>query len=553
MSESPPKRADAVASVLRNRNLRRLHIGRLLWQSAELAQVVALLVYAYERGGASEVAVFGLARTAAAASTVPFVAVLGDRLPRIAVLSGGAALGAAALGASAVAAETDLSSLFVYAMSAVAAIAMAVYRPTAAALVPSLVRKPAELVAHNVVGTFAEGATALAGPLLGAALVAGLDVPGALAVASATTAVVAGIFGTMRRSVDVRSSIRGAAPVTSIRRDLVAGFRLIGADPTARLLTLVGSAQTLVRGALNVLVVVLAVDLLDMEESATGVLLGAIGVGSLVGAFVTMRLAAGGRLGRLLALGITLWGAPIAVAAFTPVPVVAVVVLSVIGVGNNLVDVSLFTMLQRSVPNHVLSRVMGALETALQFGMATGALVAAGALAAFGDHGALIAVGALLPLVAVVSLPALTAIDRRSEVRDADVALLQRVPLFDPLPLVDVEMLASRLSVPCRFAAGEVVINAGEPGDRFYVVEDGTAEVSSGAQESTLGPGDGFGEIALLRDVPRTATVRARSGLQVRTLGRDDFLTVVTGHPGAEAVARQVVDQRLARGSEGHR
>jgi predicted MFS family arabinose efflux permease len=546
---SSGRRLDAVAFVVRNRNLCRLHLGRLLWQSADLAQVVALLVFAYDRGGASEVALFGVIRTAAAAVSVPFVAVLGDRLPRIAVLAGGAALGAAALAGAALATAADLPSLVVYAMSAGAAIAMAVFRPTSCALVPSLVQKPAELVAHNVVGTFVEGATALAGPVLGAALVAGLDVPGALAATSVSAVLVAGMFGTMRRSVDDRTSTRPDGD-RSIGGDLVAGFRQIGGDPTARLLTLIGSAQTLVRGALNVLVVVLAVDLLDLDESATGVLLGALGVGSLLGGFVTLRLASGDRLGRLLALGITLWGAPIAVAAFTPVPVLAVLVLSVIGVGNNLVDVSLFTMLQRSVPNEVLSRVMGALETALQVGMALGALVAAGALAAFGDRGALVAVGALLPVLALVSLPKLRSVDRRSEVRDADVALLQGVPLFQVLPLVDVELLANRLSEPISFETDQVVIRSGDTGDRYYVVQGGAAEVSIDGGGSTLGPGDGFGEIALLRDVPRTATVRAGAGLEVRTLDRRDFLAVVTGHPGSDAVAREVVDQHLTRGVE---
>lgn len=543
---------DALASVLRDSNLRRLHIGRLLWQSAELAQVVALLVFAYERGGASEVAVFSLVRTATAALSLPFVSVLGDRLPRIAVLTGGAALGAAALGGAALAAAADLS-LVVYVMSAIAAVAMAVYRPISCALVPSLVQKPAQLVAHNVVGTFVEGAIALAGPVLGAAFVAGLDVPGALALTSAAAVVVALMFATMRRTINGGGSVRPREPTAFIRDALVAGFQQIGRDPTARLLTLVGSSQTLVRGALNVLVIVLAVDLLDMNESATGVLLGAIGAGSLFSAFITLRLASGGRLGRLLAVGITLWGAPIAIAAFTPGPTAAVLVLTVIGLGNNLVDVSLFTMLQRSVPNDVLSRAMGALETALQVGMALGALVAGGALAAFGDQGALVAVGALLPVVALASLPTLRSIDRKSEVRDMDVALLQRVPLFTALPLVDVELLAGRLSDPCMFRPGDVVIRGGEPGDCFYVVQEGSAEVSFDGGRSTLGPGDGFGEIALLRDVPRTATVRAGAGLQVRMLDRRDFLTVVTGHPGSEAVARKVVEDHLARRVEGSR
>lgn len=539
-------RLAAVAFVIRNPNLRRLHLGRLLWQSAELAHVVALLVFAYERGGASEVALFGVMRTAAAASMVSLVAVLGDRAPRATVLTGGALLGATALAAAALATSTDSGSLTVYGTSALAAVAMAAYRPTSAALAPSLVQRPAELVAHNVVGTVVEGTTALAGPVLGAVLVDRLGVAGALTVTSLAVLGAALLFGGLRRSIGTTTPPRQERARTPLRRDLSAGFRQIAGDPTARLLTVVGGAQTMVRGALHVLVVVLAVDLLDVRETFSGVLLAAIGVGSLLGTLLTVRVVGGGRLGRTLALGLTLWGAPVAVVAFAPAPAVAVAVLAVIGLGNNLVDVSLFTLLQRSVPNDVLARVMGALETALQATMALGAVVAALALDRFGDRGALVALGALLPAVALIALPSLAAIDRRTEVRDADVSLLQQIPLFAPLPLVDVELLAGRLSEATRWVAGSDVVRAGDAGDTYFVIEDGDADVVvDGVPSTRLGRGGGFGEIALLRAVPRVATVRAATDLSLRTLGRDDFLAVVTGHPGSRAAAEDAVDAML--------
>ena len=544
----------AVGDVLRNRNLRRLHGGRLLWRTAELAEVVALVVYAYERGGAGEVAMFGLIRTAAAACTAPFVAVLGDRLPRMTVLTGAAVMGALGMAVAAVTVHIDAPAAVVYATSALVAVAAAVHLPTAGALVPSLVRHPAELVAHNLVGSVVEGSAALTGPVLGALLVDRLGVAGALALTSSTVAAAAVTLATLRREVADAAPRRVPVASSSVTREVTAGFREIASNPTSRLLTLLGSTQTLVRGAFNVLVVVLAVDLLGMSESSVGVLLGAIGVGSLLGGLVTVRFVSSTRLGRTLVVGLVLWGAPIAVVALAGTPAAAIAILAVIGLGNNLVDVSVFTLLQRSVPNHVLARVMGALETSLQAGVALGALLAVGLLTVFGDRGALVVTGTLLVVVAGVALPALRRLDQRSQTRDEDVALLSGIPLFRPLPLVGVEQLASRLGDRDSWPEGAEVVRTGEHADRYFVIEDGEASVFvAGRHVRTLGPGDGFGEIALLRDVPRTATVVAAGPLRLRVLEREDFLVVVTGDPRTESAARAAVHERLAADEEaGH-
>jgi MFS family permease len=549
----PSSRLATVGFVLRSRNLRRLHVGRLLWQAAELAQVVALLVFAYERGGAAAVATFGVVRTAAAAGTAPLVAVLGDRYPRAEVLAGAAATGAAALALGALAVTAEAPALAVYAASALAAVAVAAQRPTAAALVPSLVQRPAELVAHNLVATVVEGLTALAGPVLGAVLVDQIGVEGALAVTSAMVASASVALGTLRQVTDVAAvrRQRGPAAPRRVRSELVAGFRELASNRTSRLLALLGGAQTTVRGALNVLVVVLAVDLLGMRESGVGLLLGAIGVGSLLGGVATVRFVSSSHLGRTLAVGIALWGAPIAVVSLAPGPGSAAVVLAVIGLGNVLVDVSLFTLLQRSVPNHVLARAMGALESWLQATMALGAALAAGLLAVLSPEGALAATGLLLPAAALASYRALVGLDRQRALRDGDVELLRDVPLLRPLSLVNVEELAARLSGGRSWAAGGEVVRAGGVGDAYYIIEAGRAQVLvDGDPVAVLERGDGFGEVALLRDVPRIATVRATEELRLRMLDRDDFLAVVTGDPRCEAAADEVVVTRLAQRPE---
>jgi CRP-like cAMP-binding protein len=108
-----------------------------------------------------------------------------------------------------------------------------------------------------------------------------------------------------------------------------------------------------------------------------------------------------------------------------------------------------------------------------------------------------------------------------------------------------VEQLAARL-VPVQARAGEEIIRRGDQGDRFYVVGSGEVEVLlDGQPPRREGPGSYFGEIALLRDVPRTATVRAATDVELFALDRDDFLPAVTGHGGSSEAAEAVIGSRL--------
>jgi CRP-like cAMP-binding protein len=121
-------------------------------------------------------------------------------------------------------------------------------------------------------------------------------------------------------------------------------------------------------------------------------------------------------------------------------------------------------------------------------------------------------------------------------VPEAELELLRRLPVFAPLPPVALEQVATHLS-RVHFRAGDAVFRQGDHGDSFYVVVDGEVMVApTGRPAVTLGPGDSFGEIALLRDVPRTATVIARTDAELLALERDVFIAAVTGHaPSAEA------------------
>ncbi len=318
---------------------------------------------------------------------------------------------------------------------------------------------------------------------------------------------------------------------------------------TGDLLLLIGltGVQTLMRGALAVFSVVIAIDLLGTGPAGAGTLMAAVGVGALVGSVAASFLVGSRRLARWLGVGVALWGAPVALLAVTDRLGPALVLLMAVGVGNALVDAGLFTLVARQAPDAVLGRVFGVMESVGAFAVAGGSVLASWATGSLGLRPALVVVGALAPLAVLVSWLSLRRLDTTMVVRDADVDRLRAVPMLEPLALPALEHLAHGL-VAVEIPAGADVVTEGDPGDDFYLVVDGVAEVvGDGRTVSVLGPGDAFGEIALLRSVPRTATVRARTALRLQSLSSDRFLTAVTGSPSAVRRVSSHVDDLLDR------
>jgi hypothetical protein len=254
-----------------------------------------------------------------------------------------------------------------------------------------------------------------------------------------------------------------------------------------------------------------------------------------------------GRLARCLAAGVALWGAPLVLLGALTTGWSATLAFALVGVGNALVDIGVFTLLVRLARDRVMARVFAAFEAALTLAVALGAAATPLLIELLGEEGALVAVGAFGPLAAAAAWRPLRALDRRMAVRDADIRSLQRVPMLMPLPQATIECLAAGLE-RASYPPGTLVFTAGEAGDRYFVVTGGVAEVLDGeACIARLGAGEGFGEIALLRDQPRANTIRvaAEGTLEVGTLTRDRFISAVTGYPSSRAAAAETVATRL--------
>jgi MFS family permease len=305
-------------------------------------------------------------------------------------------------------------------------------------------------------------------------------------------------------------------------------------------------AQTFVRGCVNVLIVIAVFRIFHGSEAEVGYLTAAIGVGGLVGALGAMTLK-GQRLATVFGLALVCWGIPLVLIAPRPYLVAAVVLLAVVGAANSLEDVAAFTLLQRIVPDETLTRVLGLVWGLAMGGVALGSIAAPVVVDVVGPRPAFAVVGSILPLLTLVTYRRLVVFDR-SVAPAAELALIERVPMFAPLSLAAKERVATHL-VPMAVSAGDLVIRAGDTGDRFYIVGEGELDIDVDGRHAIAGPADYFGEIALLRDVPRTATVTATVDSRLFALERDDFLAAVTGHSLAQAAGDAVVQERLAGGA----
>jgi MFS family permease len=530
----------AFQAVVANADLRRIQLALAGSVTGEWAFAIALAVYAFEQGGAAGVGLVGLIRFLPSALAAPFAAVLGDRLPRARVMVGSDVLRALATAGAGTAALLGTPAVIVYALAGVVSVVSTAFRPAEAALLPSLARTPEELTAANVASTTIESVGSFVGPALGGLLLA-VSSPGAVFAATAATFVWSAALVLGIKS-EPATAERGSLGIAT---EALAGFRAIASQARLRLVVALYGAQTLVAGALNVLIVVAAFDLLHLGKSGPGLLNSAVGVGGLAGAVVALTLVGRRRLGADFGLGLVLWGIPIALIGVWPDKAPAFFLLAVVGIGNTLVDVAALTLLQRAAPDEVLARVFGVIESLLVGAIGLGAILAPLLVSVLGIRGALIATGLLLPVLAAIVWRHLVHFDAEVTVPERELRLLRGLPMFAPLPLPTLEHLAHSLR-EVRVSPGEEVVREGEAGDRFYVVGSGELEVrTEGKVLTNLGDGDYFGEIALLRAVPRTATVVARSDAQLFTLDRDEFVAAVTGHPESREAADAVIGARL--------
>jgi MFS family permease len=533
--------AAPVIAVFRDRNLRLMELGRAVALLGASGSTIVFVVVTYHLGGPGAVAALAVVRLVVTAVTAPFGSIVGDRYDRRRVIIAADAARALDLLAAAAATAWTSSLALVIVLAAATNVIGVVSSPARGALMPALARTPDTLTAANVVAGATDTIATFVGPALAGFALAVTSPASALA-ASALVAASSPLFVAGIRVADPGAAAEDAGRAGGLTRQAFAGFRAVLATAQTRALLVLYSVVSLVGGALTILFVVTAIRTLGLGSSGVGFLYSFFSGGAVVGSFVSIFL-----IGRSLEAGIVVgalaWGLPMIAVGIWPNAVVACALFALGGAGDTVATVAAVTLLQRVLPREVLSRSLGALGFVFTGIGVVGSVLAPLVVGAVGARGALLVFGAIVPLGAV---PAGAWLRAAARAAPPALDLLREVPILAPLPPAVLEQLAD-VAEEVRIAPHGVVFRAGDEGDRFYVVGSGEVEISIDGRVLAREPrGGSFGEIALLRELPRTATATAPSGAQLYAIRREDLLAALTGHTPALEAADALVSGRLA-------
>jgi MFS family permease len=533
----------AVVVAFENPDMRRIQLAWAAMSFALWSFTIALGVYAFDVGGATAVGIAGLVRLLPGALASPFAGLFGDRYSRRLVLQLSTLAGSATLAAATALAALDAPAPCVFALAGLLMVAISPYVPAEGAFLPIIARTPQELAASNVAHAAMDNLGFLGGALVAGALLAAASPAAVFALAAAGALVTLVFLARVRR--DQRPAYAAEIELSAAARETAAGFRALTADPGLRVLATALTVLVLFEGAADAIVVVVALELLELGPGSVGYLNAAWGIGALAGSAILAVLLDRGRLAIGLVAGSIVIGAATALPAVWVVPLAAYLAWAGIGVGYTFVEVAARTLMQRLGSDETLARAFGVVETTRLAAMAVGSIAAPALIALFGTRGALVALAAVVPAFAFLRWAALRAFETGTPIAERAYALLRGDAIFAPLPVATVEGL-SRVAIAIDFEPGAEIIVQGDDGDRFYVVDRGEVEVRRDGEFRCIeGEGESFGEIALLRDVARTATVRARCATRVWALDRKHFIAAVTGSTRSHEIARGVARGRV--------
>lgn len=522
-------------TALGNGDLVRHVLGLQLAAMAEWAVFLGVLVYAFDHGGASATGLASIALLVPAVVIAPLAGALAERHRPQRVRIGGLVLQTLGYGVGALAAFLDLGTPVVLVACMVGLGAVTTLRPAGAVLLPAIVRSSRELTVGNLWSGYCESSSGLLGPLLATGLLIVGGAPAVIAGCSVVAAL-ALIVTVLPEPVDPPAGADTTdrlGAIALMRRNL---SELRSRPGVLGILTLAG-AQYFVVGALDIIIVVAAEQRLGLGDSGPGVLLTLFGIGALAGGVVSTFAVRRPRLAPVVLVAMLVVASTSFALGATLSVVAAFLLLPVIGLSQATIDLMSDVLLHRSAPPEVLASVYAVLELSAGAGLLIGSISVQVLIAVWSVEAALYGTGVFFVLLTIVMLPSLRVADASADVPVVSMSLLRRLPVFSLLPRAELETV-SRSAIETPTDEGETVISEGESGDRFYAVAHGSFAVSiRGNLVQTIERGGGFGEIALLADVPRTATVTCEAAGSLLAIERTPFLIAVTGHDSSHQAA----------------
>lgn len=543
-------------AALRHRDLRLLLAGLAVSKTGDWLYVVGLQVFVFESTrSAAWVAAATILRLVPAGLFAPLGGSLADRFERRRVMIACDLARVGCMLLLALVAWRGATPALALVLAFLSSTAGSPYLPAAEATTPSLVPESELAAANSALGVI-DNVGIFLGPALGGLLL----LAGPPALAFAINAV--SFFGSAAAVALMRTRSRPAEQrEVSLFSHLAAGLRPLTSSAGAAAICGLVAGAAFMYGLQTVLLVLLSAGRLGSGGQGYGYLLAALGVGGAAAALVAGRLAGGDRPGLVLTIAVAGQGLPLAALALVHSLVVAMVLLVVQGVAGVILDVTGYTALQRAMPERLLARVFGFLQVTVIASILAGALVASWLTAAAGLSIALAIPGLVITALALLLVPLTRSITvsglRRFEETRGRYDTFARLPVFYGVGRPALELLV-RESSPVEAAPGEAVVNEGDAADALYVVEAGELDVSTGkvgreTHLNRLGPGDYFGEIGILKGVPRTATVRAVTAVRLYRIEAGEFSAAVGGSPWLSGFVSEGIAARLARGGAGRR
>jgi MFS family permease len=563
------QRIRLVLSVFRtsfgNPVLRRVGLAYALFGAAEFGVWITLLVFAYGHGGATTSMLMVVVQLVPCIVVAPLLGALADRRRPSRVLCVGYGLQTLSMGGVAVAIGWG-SPVVVFILAPLTSLSLTVTRPPQAALLPAIVRTPDELTAANVVTGWSDAAAALVGPAVVGILLTwrgpGLAVAAMAGMTVISTFLVARVQGpaaAISSDVVVRGGMNAGEgndligdQMTAIGRAFAsikasAGTTLLKTvrNPQMRVLLALHTFYFVLIGALDLLCVILAIDYLHMGSGGPAYLNAALGGGALLAGFVTAFLVGRRHLAHTLTVTLSIAVAALALIGATPSVAAAAVLIGTVGLAGAVFDVTGRTLLQRSVPSDAIAGSFSILEALMDFGLVLGVILVRVTIAIGGIKAALFAPAVVALLLIGGLWRRIQKVDAFATVPQVEIQLLRSISIFAALPAPSLEGIARDLEA-LTVSQGTVVIKEGERGDCYYAIAKGELAVSRDCQFlRMMSRGDGFGEIALIRSVPRTSTVTAATDASLYTLDRELFIQAVTGHATAISAAEKVISRHL--------
>jgi MFS family permease len=533
----------ALAIDFRTPGRARVAVSKILTAFAAWSFALALGVYGFEAHGIVGVGVVALIRYLPGAAVAPIAGILIDRSSRRTFWVASAAAMALVLCGATAAAALGAPTWVVFIFPGLFAIASAGYGPAESAMSPMMARTPQQLSAGNVNDSVMENSGSLIGAI-GTGLLLTATSPAFIfgLCAAASLVVFVLLLGVPR---DKRPAWLGEADeLAGAWAEIVAGMRTLAAHPGLRLAWTTTAVLLAFEGFAEVIVVGLALHVLELSTGAVGFLRAAWELGAVGAGVGLVLLLDRGRLVIAIAGGSVLIGAAALLPGLVATPAAAYVGWFGIGIGIVFVEVAAKTLMQRLGDDETMGRLLTLLQAGRLAALAAGSFCAVVLDEVIGTRGALVALGSLMPLFVLFCWTRLRGYELGAPVAAVPYSLLRHNSIFEPLPMATVERLSHDV-VPVDFGPGVDVIVQGEQGDRFYLIEAGQVEVFENDEfRRNEGPGESFGEIALLHDVPRTATVRTTEPTRLLELEREQFLVAVTGHQRSTQVARGVASDR---------